>query len=115
MQCGRGSTSGDRLVENYSGLLPLIWNAVVRYKESRSGSTGRYEKLGERTDDALEQWGSGGKLHHTVKASSTSDISSGPSRRRRWRVMFRVPKVQGSWGVLKPAHRLRRHYSRVDM
>ncbi|KAG0589465.1 hypothetical protein M758_1G021000 [Ceratodon purpureus] len=108
MQCGRGTSVGDRLVENYSGLLPLLWKAVLRYKEKHSGD-GIYEKLSDRNDGVLD---SGPKYYHkSVKPSLRSSFISSrtSSRRRRWRVMFRVPKVQGSWGGLRPAHSLRRY------
>lgn len=42
MQTSVGGTLGDKLVENYTGLLPGLWKAVVRWKE-RS----QYEKLGK--------------------------------------------------------------------
>jgi len=39
---GSSSSLGVKLVENYTGLLPGLWKAVVRWKE-RS----QYEKLGK--------------------------------------------------------------------
>ena len=68
MQCGRGTSFGHRLVENYDGLVPFLWKTVLRFKESRSPS-GSYKKVGDMRDesDVLEaQWGSGG-----AKPSST--------------------------------------------
>lgn len=68
MQCD--SSVGGRLVEGYTGLLPLLWKAVLRYKERHAPGSGSYQKLGDRND---------------------ADVASNSSRWRRF--MFRVPKL----------------------
>lgn len=80
------SSWGDRLLENYTGLLPLLWKAVLRWKE-RS----QYEKLGEKNS-----WGHETKqlLHDHFQETSTMESDGRCGARGAWKVCSRTRDVR---------------------